>query len=335
MSDQDPYSAQTATMAPPAPPTGPPAGPGTTAAALPPKKRRTGLIIAIVAAVLLICLPVACIGGTAGFGLLQASKDRETVLKAEERYARATGAVEAAKNAIDAGSDNPDADEIKAIAEQATGELRTARDELAAARAIIEELGDSEGKTAYLGSLDAAGEALAALEGVMAVLDGAGDLVKRLDQAAEASSKGAKDLNDAIRAGNGERYSTMRSKAQAAASSFSEATTIFEVAHDADPSAGLDAAAEYARALKKQADLVRAMADDGAAGRVSAYNKKIKQLEDLAARIDKMDEPAIISDPDWFDNRLGDLSATVDAAGAKADELHLKALQEFGLSADE
>lgn len=332
MSDHDPYSAQTATVAPPAPPSGPPAISGTATDGLPPKKRRTGLIIAIVAVVLLICLPAACIGGTAGFGLLRASEDRETVLKAEERYARATGAVEAAKATLDAGSENPGADEIKAIAEQASGELRTARGELAAARAIIEELDESEGTTAYLGSLDAAGEALAALEGVMVILDGAGDLVKRLDQAADASAKGAKELNDAISAGNGERYSTMRSKAQAASTSFAEATTIFEAAHDSDPTAGLDTAAEYARALKKQADLVRAMADDGAAGKVAAYNKKIKELEELAARIEGMDEPAIISDPEWFDSRLGDLSATVDAGGARADELHLKALQEFGLA---
>lgn len=325
MSEQDPYSTQTATMMPPA-------GPGTATAAPPPKKRRTGLIIAIVAAVLFICLPVACIGGTAGFGLLKASKDREIVVKAEERYARATASVEAAKGVIDAGSENPDADEIRAIAAQATDELRTARDELAAARAIIEGLDESEGKTAYLGSLDAAGEALAALEGVMAVLDGAGDLAGRLGKASDAASKGAKDLNDAIKAGNSERYSAMRSKAISAANGFAEATIIFEVAHDADPTAGLDKAAEYARALERQADLVRSMADDGAAGRVAAYNKKIKELETVSDRIDKMDEPAIISDPEWFECRLGDLSATVDTAGAKADELHLKALQEFGLA---
>lgn len=331
MTDQGQYSGPTATAAPPAPPYGAP--PGTVGGPQPaPKKRRTGLIIAAVAVVLLVCLPVSCIAVFGGLGLSSGMKTRETVASAEEHYAQMMLAVEEAKKVLDTDGENADADTVKRVSGEAMTHLVTARDEVVAARVIIETLDDSEGRTAYLESLDAVSEALDSLEGVIGFLDGTGDLLKNVEAGADSAKKGADQLSSAIDAGNDRKYSSMRTKARSASKLIAQAVRLFEDGHEIDPTAELDAAADYTRLLKKQADLAAKMADDGAAGRVSAYNSKIKELNALSKRIRDAKEPAIVSDPNWAGSRLDELGAKADEAAGRADELRTKALRAFGMA---
>ncbi len=341
MSDQQGFTPQPPQMpaAPPQPPS-PPAGysapvappPAYGAPPQPAPKKRGVLTIVIVAVLLLVCVPAACVGAFAVSEFSSRAKTREAVVQAETHYNAAMDAVSRASDALGAEGATADAEALTEIASATTAELRTARDEIAAARAAVEPLEDSEGRTAYLGSLDAATDALEALDGLMGTLERSGEVVTRVSEASTSASKARNDLNAAVKAGNSSKYSTMRSKALAASSKFSEAASVFDLAHDVDPTAELDKAADYMRAMRKQADLVVKMADDGKAGRTSAYNAKIKELNALQSDAKKIGDPAILEDPNWFATGMTELAATVDEASTRADTLHAQALSSFGLA---
>ena len=72
------------------------------------------------------------------------------------------------------------------------------------------------------------------------------------------------------------------------------------------------------------------MAADGTAGHISTYNSDLKKMNRFNTSADKVGTPAIISDKNWADKRLSELSDAITAASQKADELRKKALQELG-----
>lgn len=319
----DPQPAPPAPPAPPVPtaayPAAAPVQPVATQA--PVKKPRNRLLIGIIAGVLGICLLSTCaliaIGGL--------GDDTEKITLAETHYSAAISSVETATALLTDATDDPTSAKLDLAS--TTKALRTGRDEIAAARVAIEQLDESEGRTAYIESLNAATEALDGLEDMMGYLGTASSMFVEIEQAGKTSEKASDDLNDAIDAGNSKKYALMARKAQAAKTGFSKAAASFRKAHELDKSAGLDKAAEYADALEAQAAIVVRMAREGKAGQLSAYNKDIDLLNKSSAKADKIGEPAIVSDPDWTDKRLAAISETVEKAGALADELHLKALK--------
>jgi len=310
-------------------PAGPvPASPPETGPVIPePRaKKRTGLIVGIVVAVLL-CGLAACIGAVVGFGLLGGA-DTESIGQAETHYSAAMGAVERANTSMEAlESLEAGSAEVETALAEASKELRTGRDEIAAARVAIEQLDESQGKSDYLASLDEATKALDGLEDLLAYMGTASGMIKVIDDAGTSAQRASDNLNDAISSGNSRKYAAMKTKAKSASSGFAKAAVLFGQAHKLDESAGLDKAADYVRKRKAQADVVVIMAGDGKAGRVSAYNKGIKKMNKLGAEAEKIGEPAIVSDPDWVEKRLGELNDAITAAAERADELRVKALE--------
>jgi hypothetical protein len=310
------------TTPPPTPPyTGVGAQPGYPQ---PPKKKRGGLIALIIGFVLLCGLgSCAALGVTifkAGGG------DTAKIKLAESHYSAAEKHIKTANDQIDAAKD---ASKATSAIDAGDKELRLARDEVSASKAAIEGLDSSQGKTDYMASLDEAIKALDAIQDLFAYARTASAMSAKMGDAADTMKKASTTLNAAIQAGNSGKYGTMKSKARSASALFSKANAQFKAASALDPSAGLDKAAAYAAKRKQEADLVAKMGTEGAAGKTSAYNKDIDRMNKLRAEADKIGEPAMISDPNWVSNRIGDLTKAAEAASDKVDTLHAKALKEL------
>ena len=316
-----------ATMAPPPPP--PPGMFAAASAPAPaPKKKRTGLIITVVLAVVL-CGLGGCVAAIVA--LSSGGGDTKTISQAESHFSAMMSAVDTANVAMGGLKfDETDIGAAEKVVDETSKSLRVGRDEIAAARVAIEQLDASKGQTDYLGSLDAATESLDGLEELVAYLSTGVGMLDKMASAAK-STKSANDLlNAAISAGNSGKYSTMKAKAQSASAKYATAASQFDAAHQFDKSAGLDKAAKYARKRKEVAAVVVQMAKDGAAKKVSAYNKGIKKMNALIAQAEKIGEPAIVTDDNWVENRLADLEKRITSAGEKADQLHAKAIEELG-----
>ncbi len=318
-------------MAPPPPP---PPGlfPDQAAVVTPPqqpKKRRTGLIIGIVAGVLLLCVLASC-AGVIALGVSGSGGQKAIVKQAEEHFTAAMSAVETASATVKqaGGVDDPKA---AAAIDSAGKALRTGRDEIAAARAAAERLDASEGKTDYLASLTAATDALDALQDLVGYMGTATGMVAKVREAGAAASKGTEDLNAAIDAGNSSDYSRMKQRAQAASAAYAKAELLFREAAKLDAAAGLDKAAAYLVKEKEQADLAVQMADEGKAGKSSAYNRDIKRAQELRKQASAIGDPDIVKDPKWVEKRLAELEARITGSAAKADQLHAKALKALGV----
>lgn len=279
--------------------------------------------VAVTIAVLVLALVAL-----AGCSALAGNDDAEFISTAESHYAAAQTAVGDATTAIEGAS----GDDAAAAIGKAEDALRTGRDEIAAARVAIEQIEDSQGKTDYLASLDAATQALDGLEDLLGYLNTANDLTGKMQEASDVASEAHDDLNNAISSGNSEKYSTMKKQATAARDGFDKAAEMFRAAHELDTSAGLDKAAEYADKRKAQAVVVIRMAGEGKANKTSAYNKSIDEMNKLGKAAEKIGEPAIVSEETWVEDRLSSLTDSVVAAGAKADDLHAKAATALGLN---
>jgi len=323
------YPPQQGGMAPPPPPPPPPGlFPQQSATAPAPKKRRVGLIIGIVAAVLLLCALGSCVA-LIGFGVIGGSGQRATVAQAEQHFSAALSSVATASAAV---KEAVGADDAKATAavDSADKALRNGRDEIAAARAAIEGLDASQGKDDYLASLTSATEALDALQDLVAYMGTATDMASKVDEAGTTGSKAISDLSAAIKSGNSNAYSRMKRQAQAASAGFAKAALLLRDAAKLDTSVGLDKAAAYMDKRKAEADLTVKMADEGKAGKMSAYNADIKRVKTLRAQAAAIGTPAIVEDPQWVEKRLETLSTQITDAAQKADQLRTKALQELG-----
>lgn len=295
----------------------------------PPKRTRVGLIIGGVVALILLCALGACAIGVVAFN--DSNSQKNTITLAEQHFTIAMNNVDSATISIKKASAGSQA-EVKAAITDANEKLRQGRDEIAKATAQAEQLKDSQGKTDYINGLKAATATFDALQDMVAYLDAANGMVGKAVQAAALTKEGNKAMNNAIAAGNASRYSAMRSFGVTASTDYTKAALLFREAHAIDPSAGLDKAAVYAEKRKLQADVVVRMADEGKAGRLSAYNSDIKKQAALAKQAEAAGTPAIVSDPNWAANRLEQISTKIDAAAKLADDMRSKALKELGFS---
>jgi hypothetical protein len=294
-----------------------------------PKKKRTGLVIGIVVGVLALCGLGAC---AIGVGVLSSSNaEKDIITQAEQHFGTGMKDVEAASVSLKKTSSGSAAEITAAIAD-ANKKLRDGRDEVAAARVSAERLKDSAGKTDYLNSLKAATATLDALQDMVGYMDTASGMAAKATQAAALTKSANASLNKAIDSGNAHHYSTMRSQAVSASTNYTKAAVLFRDAHALDPKAGLDKAAVYAEKRKLQADIVVRMGEEGKAGRLSAYNADIKKQAALSRQAEAAGTPAIVSNPNWAENRLADLGAKIESLGKQADDLRAKALKELGVT---
>jgi hypothetical protein len=164
----------------------------------------------------------------------------------------------------------------------------------------------------------------------VAYLDTASGMMAKTKQATSQANQGIDALNAAVRAGNGNHYSSMSSKALSASGHYTMAAQLFREAHNLDKSAGLDKAARYCELRRKQAAIIVRMASEGTSHRVSAYNADIKRMNAAGRAADKLGAPAIVSDTSWAEKRLASLNTKLTEAAGKADELRAKALKELG-----
>ncbi|NTU72162.1 MAG: hypothetical protein HGB10_10145 [Coriobacteriia bacterium] len=295
----------------------------------PPPKKGKGGIIAVVIAIVVLCGLFAC--GAIAFSLFSGGSDTDSISQAEQHFTAAVSAVESATVSLDELSKgDASSAEIRAVVDSTGNSLRTARDEIASARAIAEAWDDSQGKTDYLAALEAATATLDALEEMVAYVDTANGMLQKATQGGKEAGGGNSDLSAAISAGNKNQYSKMRSKAQSAQAHYVRAALLFRDAHKLDKSAGLDKAAKYCDLRKKQADVVVRMASEGSGHRYSAYNADIKKMNKYGNDAEKVGEPAIVKDPNWAENRLAKMEAAVTEVGTKADTLRAQALTALG-----
>ena len=326
-----PYPApQPPAYAQPAPPAAQPAqpvyAPPTPSAGAPPKKRK-GWIIALIVGLLLVCGLGACI---TTFLMSGSSGEKDKVTQAETHYAAAEKALTAAESALESATAAANTEQMTAAIAVATKSVRTSRDEIASAKASAEQLKDSPGKTDYLASLAAATKALDGLENLVAYLNTASGMVGKSNEAGTLTKQANSDLDEAVSLGNKSSYAKMRTKATAAAAGYAKATFLFEEADKLDPTAEFAKAATYTRKRKAQADVVVRMADEGKSGKFSAYNADIKKQAALGKAAMAAGLPAILSDPNWAQNRLAELGKTIMADASTADTLRKKALAELG-----
>lgn len=331
MSDQGPFGQPPVPPAPPSAPPTPPAQWGQPPAAVqPPARKRKVWLIVVIALVILVCVPALCLGTFAVSAMREKAQVNEAVALAEQHYDAATDSLEAASTAMesfgtDGGTDSADDAESK---------IRASRDEIAAARAAIEALDDSDGKKNYLASLDSATSALDGVEGLIGTLRVLSQLSDQIADGTKAIKSADGLLDAAIDAGNDGKYSTMKSKASSASSRYATALAIFNAAHKLEPAAGLDTVVSYVKLRKQQADLAVRMASDGKAGRISAYNKQVATQRSLDKKAEKTGEPEIVKDPEWFQTRVAEQQAYFEAAGQEADALRTEALKQLGYTAE-
>jgi len=303
--------------------------PGSPGAPVPPapKKSRVGLIIGIIVAVVVVVGLVA-IGAQALFGR---NPEQAAITLAEQHFDAAMKDVEDASASLKIASSGPQT-EVSAVVAGATKKLLGARDEIVKATADVEQLKDSPGRTDYLSGLKAATVTLDALQEMVAYMDTANGMAAKAEQAAKLTSAANSSLNGAVSAGNSSKYSAMRSDALSASKNYARAAALFREAHALDVTAGLDKAAVYAENRKLEADVVARMAQEGKANKVSAYNSDIKKQAALSKQAEAAGTPAIVSDPNWAQNRLAGLGNKVESAGKQADDLRAKALKELGVN---
>ncbi len=315
---------------PPSSPPGP-SGPAGLANGPGPQKKRTGWILGGIIGVVLLCALLGC-GMLLAFGLVfgEDAEVRQTVEQAEQYYSQAREALDRTGDVLDVSYTDVDGEYMREITSAANKELRTARDEIAAARSTIERLDESEGRTHYLASLDAAVEAIDAAEDLIAYLASLSDLIDHVTEGAEAAEQADVALDAAIDASNSDDFAAMKSKAQQAADHYTRAAAAFRAAHRVDELAEIDKAADFLDKRREQAEILIRMSDDGRAGRVNAYNEGIDRVRELDSEIEAIGEPAIVSDPDWGWERLDALEAAMVSAGERADDLRRKALEAFG-----
>ncbi len=311
---------------PPSPGYAPPPAYGPSPAP-PPKKRNVGMVILVVVAVVF-CMVATCIGTVAYNVISTGAKTRDAVRQAEEHIDTATAELETATKHLDTFLSDKDSQAQADVSSQ----LRATRDEIAAARATIEGLPDSEGKTAYLGALDEANRAVEALEqtlGIIRVIVDLSDQVKRAGADVEAGNDA---LNAAIKAANRRGYSTMKARARVASREYASGAKLFAEAHRSEPTAGLDKVVDYANLRKKQADLIIKMADAGRAGRINEYNRLVDEQAALGDKAEKTGTPDIVSDPQWGSKRIEEQQKVFEEAANRADELRAQALKAFGIT---
>jgi hypothetical protein len=311
------------------PPGAPQPGMPSRGARPPSPKKRTGLIVGAIVAALALCGIGACV---LGIGVLSSgTADKSAINLAEQHFNSAMNDVQGASTSLEKLSNAPSPDVTTAIA-SATRQLRDGRDEIAKATASAEQLKDSAGRTDYLNSLKAATATFDALQDMVAYLDTANGMATKAKQAGDLARAANKSLNAAVDSGNSRKYTAMRAQAVSASTNYTKAAVIFREAQALDVTAGFDKAAAYADKRKAQADIVVRMAEEGKAGRLSAYNADIKKQAALSKQAEAVGMPAIVSDPNWAQNRLADLSKRIDAAAGQADSLRAKALKELGVT---
>ncbi len=309
------------------PPPAPPLAPGYAPPAPPPRKRNVGAVVLVVIAVLL-CVTAACIGTVTYSVLSSGAKTRDAVRQAESHLDAATKELEAATQSLDEYLNGRDAGAEAAVGSR----LRATRDEIAAARATIEALPDSEGKSLYLSALEEANKAVESVEQLLGTVGVIIDLSEQVKRGGADVEAGNKALNAAIKAGNRRDYSTMKTQARLASRKYASGARIFSDAHEAEPSAGLDKVVDYANLRKKQADLIAKMADEGRAGRTSSYNKLVDQQAALSDKAEMAGTPDIVSDPEWGRKRVELQQSAFEGAADRADELRARALKAFGIT---
>jgi hypothetical protein len=293
------------------------------------KKRNPLLYILGVVALVIILLVGSCVAIVGVFSGARA--DLKHIELAETHFQAAKNDVEKASASLDKVSgDNPAS--VSTGVAAATKNLRDGRDEIAKATAAVEQMKESQGRTDYLNSLKAATVTLDALQDLVDYVDTASSMASKATEAGNLTSSANKALNDAVDSGNAGKYTAMRKQAVSAGTDYTKAALLFRQAVALDPSAGLDKAAVYCEKRKQQADIVVRMAEEGKAGRTSAYNADIKKQAALSEQAQAVGMPAIVSDPNWAENRLADLKKKIEEASKQADELRAKALKEVGFS---
>ena len=267
------------------------------------------------------------LGSCVALLLFSSNGDTAHIKQAETHYAAAESAISKASAGIKSLSGGTDSAAQIAAAGKA---LRTARDELAASRAAIEQIPSSEGRAKYVASLASATAAVGGLEDLLAYADTANSMSGIVAEAASAATSARSHLNAAVAAGNAHDYSKMKREAQASATGFVRAATLFREADKLDTTAGLAKAAAYADTRNRQSLFVIGMADEGRSGKTAAYNKDIKRVKALDAQASKIGAIAIVTDPNWAQKRLAALTDTATTAADQAAKLHVEAIQALG-----
>jgi hypothetical protein len=279
----------------------------------------------IIVIVLLLCCAgsaVALIGGAAIFS--GGSSQAATMAKADVDYKLAAQAV-AELSTEASGLAGGDAATIAAFKTQTEASLKTARAQLASARATIGSLPASDARTAYEQGIDETVQGLDALQDLVDETGGKSEFGTLATEASTLYSEGNRKMNEAVGLMNKNLYSRAGVEAGRSKTLFRQAREKFAKADAMEPAADLEKVIVYIDLQLDKVDYVIQMANYGVRGEISAYNRAVPKFNAINTKIDKSPKPTALSDPTLGTGRITELAAQVSDSMAKAAELLDKA----------
>ncbi len=303
------------------------------AGAGPPAKRKStwAVVLAVLAGLVLVagaCATVTIFVAGQYFG-----QRRQAVRRADEAYQSAARSIRQGEEPLRTVDLKSGKVELNAKRAADTTQKRSAeaRDSLAAARASLGQLPDGDAKDAYARSLDAMAVVLGKLENAEDYTRLAGRMERLYHAGVDTDLKARDDYNSAVEAANKKKdYGAMKTGAQRASREFSSAESFYRQAQDCDARAGIDKDVAYVTKRRTQADLAAEMGVDGAAGRWSQFDRKVKRVNQLGEEAKRIPDSAIQQDEDWTKKRVLEALAPVDVALKSSEALHARAMRRFG-----
>lgn len=317
---QAPYPQQPPAYAPAAPAYPPPYPPAQPPA--PAKKRRTWVWVALVVFLLLCCGGVA-VAGLVGYGVKTASDQASAVKAADTAYMKAIKSLQSASTSAAAIGDAEAPDGVGAS-------LESAKSDLAAARAAVEGMPSSDGRTVYLQGLDQADAAVETLGGIVSEASGKSKFLATAKEGISLYDQGSSTLNSAVQLANKNLYSRSGVLVGKSKLLFKQARAKLVEADNMEKGADLEKSVAYVDLQLEKVDLAIQLDNYGSRGQISQYNKVVPKFNAINTKIGRAKEPDALSDPNWATSVLTDLQAKFTEQLTKSGELVDRAHAKFG-----
>lgn len=153
-------------------------------------------------------------------------------------------------------------------------------------------------------------------------------MLKKVNQASDRFNEGFGKTNDAISAGNEDRFSQAKQDALMAKRLFSEAKALIEEANGMTVGADLKPLVAVLDKAVLWAAQSEQMADVGAAGRLDEYNRLAAENNRLSDEVAKSARTPALTDPaGWMNDRLDAINKTIQDHFEQADDKRERALK--------
>lgn len=301
-----------------------------------PAKKKRGLVKLILIAFVVTVVTAAAVVGAVVYRDSRAVDDH--FAKGNAKYDQAFNELEEAL--LDLGGvriSDSDADSLQRESQdmleglpKAEKALREARTQFQAMRRAGFSKTDTNIAAMSEKSVVEAERGITVLSGRIERLSTTADLLSKLRKAADKFQAGFAKNNEAINAGNEDKFPEASAYSDEAAKLFSEAKTLVAQANElvldrelVDASAGLGRAQAWAQATKK-------MMAAGSEKKLDEYNRYARENNDLSTKINEIAKDRILSDPDgWMRDQIDRQDERIRKAFKRADLYRERALSRW------